>query len=134
MTYSIAVAVLGFGLVATVLLLVRAIASRSWVLMWVAAFASLAASAITVFSIGPVIYLSTCLLIAGSWALRRHAVGRQWALAIIAALLVWFIVVPTQLAEPSWLPGFGIMIVVGLVGLLIPLVPPSESPESRRNN
>lgn len=123
MTIEIAVAILGFGLIASLLLVFRAISSRSWQLMWGAALASLAVSAVSIFSIGALVFLITCLQLGASAAMRRQASAKEWVVTLVAATVVWVIVVPSQFIVPSWLPGLGILAVVGLLGMFVPLLP-----------
>lgn len=60
-------------IVASLLLTPLALFRRSWLLMWMAAALSLAASIITGFSIGPFIFLITAVQFAAAVALRWMA-------------------------------------------------------------
>jgi hypothetical protein len=121
--FVIATAILGFGTIASLLFTVRALAGRSWVLMWLAALASLAVSFVTIFSIGALVFLLTCVQLAATVAMRRGASRREWIIALFLGIAVWIIVIPGQFVGPTWLPGFGILVLFGLFGLILPLLP-----------
>jgi hypothetical protein len=121
--FVIAQAIFGLGAVASLLFMFRALSGRSWVLMWVAALASLAVSFVTIFSIGALVFLLTCVQLAATVAMRRGASRREWIIALFLGIVVWIIVIPGQFFGPTWLPGFGILVLVGLLGLILPLLP-----------
>jgi hypothetical protein len=127
MTFEIAKALFGLGSIASLALTLRAMASHPWQMMWAAAVASLLVSAVTIFSIGAIVFLLTCLQLASAMAMRRKASGREWLGWLALAVFVWCIVVPVQLISPAWSPGFGILVLVGFIGLLLPLLPSAKS-------
>ncbi len=113
------VAMLLWGsLVASLILTPIGIRKQSWKLLWLAAVLSLAFSIAAGFSIGPLTFLLTCLQLAAAVAIRREAGRRGWMLLLLAALLIWIIVVPVQIAGLpwlSWLLTFPVVAVIAAV-------------------
>jgi fucose 4-O-acetylase-like acetyltransferase len=125
--FELIVAVFGFLLVASVVLAVRAMLSSSWVVMWIAALASLVVCMLLIFSFGALLFLPTCLQIAAAFSMRHRASTREWLLVTLVAVLVWIVVVPLQyVLGAEWTPGFGVLAPVGAVGLILVLVPPTR--------
>lgn len=113
------VAVLLWGsLVGSLILTPIGIRKQSWKLLWLAAVLSLAFSIAAGFSIGPLIFLLTCLQLAAAVASRWEAGRREWVLLLLAALLIWIVVVPVQIAGLQWLPwllAFPVVAVIAAV-------------------
>lgn len=86
---------LGLSLALSAVALVR----NAWRLMALAAVLSFLFSFAALLSIGPFVFLVTCLQIAAAVALARHANGRGWSVAIGSALLVWSLLVVVPLAR-----------------------------------
>lgn len=113
------VATLLWGILITSLILTPiGIRQRSWKLLWLAAALSLVFSIAAGFSIGPLTFLLTCLQLATAVASRQEAGRRGWVLLLLAALLIWIIVVPVQIAGLpwlSWLLAFPVVAVIAAV-------------------
>lgn len=123
--FLIATALFGLGVIASILLTVRGLVSKSWAMLWVAALASLVSSIAAIFSIGVLIFLVTCLQLGAAVALRRRAAAHGWVAALLLGLVVWSIVVPLQLLVSDWLPP-GVALVLVLIIVLwmgAPLLP-----------
>ncbi len=91
---------------------------RSWKFLWLAAGLSLVFSIAAGFSIGPLTFLLTCLQLAAAVASRRETGTRGWVLLLLAALLIWIVVVPVQIAGLqwlSWLLAFPVVVVIAAV-------------------
>lgn len=114
-------------LVISIALTIRALAGRSWVVMWVAALGSLVVSFLGMLSIGGLTILLTSLQIAAAVGLRQSASTRRWAVYVPLAVLVWVIVVPVQLFATQWLSWFFLFPLLGALGLVLPLLPISKS-------
>jgi hypothetical protein len=113
--------VLWVALLGTVALPVRAAWARSPALMWAGALCSLAVSIAGMYSIGALVFLLACLELGSAVAMRWGANGRGWAACLLAALLVWVVVVPVQVAGAVWLPwvaAFPLVVVIGSLALL----------------
>jgi hypothetical protein len=122
-TSRMATGIFWFFVAATIAFLLRASFSRSWLLTWVAAFASFVVSIFAMYSIGSILFLATCLLLAAVVARRMHLGAAGWAVALLGAFTIWVAVVPAQYFGPAWLGGIGAYQIVGLVGLLLVLLP-----------
>jgi hypothetical protein len=116
-------AVLVLALTASIVFTLRALLSRTWMVMWMAAFASLVASTLGVYSIGAVIFLVTCLQIAVAAALRRGASWLGLAGALFLGALTWIVIVPGQIYGSAWLGGFSVNPLIGVLGSLVVLLP-----------
>lgn len=121
--FTIMSAALGLSAVASILLTPRALFSRSWLVMWVAALASFVVSIIGMFSIGAFVFVLTCVQLGAVVALRRSASPLIWLAGMLVGAAVWVAVVPVQLLGFRWLGGFGMYQVVGLLGLILTLLP-----------
>jgi hypothetical protein len=126
--FEIFVALLGFSLVASPVLTLRALVSCSWVLMWFAALASFVVSIIGMFSIGAFVFALTCLQLAAVFALRWHFSPPQWIASLVLALLIWVLLVPAQIYGYRWLGGIGAYQIVGVVALIVALLPWGAGP------
>lgn len=125
----IAPAVLGLGMIASLLLTVRGLAGHSWVLMWAAALASFIASVALIFSFGAIFLVITCLQLGAAVAIRRGATRRGWSAALLTGLLVWIAVIPLQTLVSEW---FGTtaayaLLALAVVWLLAPALPVGRS-------
>lgn len=97
--------------------------TRSWLMLWVAALFSLFFSLAAGLSIGPYVFLLTCLQLGGALARRWRLGVMGWALFLLSAVLVWVVIVPGQLQGPLWLPwvlAFPIVTILASLGLLVP--------------
>jgi hypothetical protein len=113
----IAVLLWGF-LTASLILTVIGLRRRSWKLLWLAAGLSLVFSIAAGFSIGPLTFLLTCLQLAAVIASRRESGTKGWVLLLLAALLIWIVLVPVQIAGLqwlSWLLAFPVVVVIAAV-------------------
>lgn len=113
------IATLLWGFLITSLILTPiGVRQQSWRLLWLAAVLSLVFSIATGFSIGPLTFLLTCLQLAAAVASRREAGTQGWVLLLLAALLIWIVVVPVQIAGLQWLPwllAFPVVVVIAAV-------------------
>lgn len=120
--------VLWFVLFVSIVLTARALSGRSWVTMWAAAVCSLAVSILGMLSIGALTFLLTCLQVAAAIAMRRGEPRRGWIAIVLAAVLIWIAVVPTQIALSrsfgwTFLGWIVLFPLAGLLGLLLPVLP-----------
>lgn len=115
-------AMVGVGTIASIILTLRAFFGHTWQLMWAASVASFLVSAATILSIGPFVFLLTCLQIAATLAIRRNASGREKVIILGVAAFIWLILVPGQLIGLPWLGSIVNLTLVGLLGLALPLV------------
>ena len=120
---------LGTITVASPLLTLRALWLRSWVMMWIAAFISLLVGGALIFSLGAVIFLLTNLQVAAAYVLRRGLTRTQALAPLLVALLIWVLIVPTQVLGLVELGGFGYLPLVALVLLVGLLLPISWNPQ-----
>ena len=120
---------LGTITVASPLLTLRELWLRSWVMMWIAAFISLLVGSALIFSLGAVIFLLTNLQVAAAYILRRGLPRNQALALLLVALLIWVLVVPTQVFGLVELGGFGYLPLVALVLLVGLLLPISWNPQ-----
>lgn len=123
--FLVATTLFGLGAIASMLLTARGLLGRSWIMMWVAALASLVTSIVAIFSIGALIFLVTCLQLGAAVALRRGASAQGWVVALLVGLVVWLIFVPLQILGSDWLPPSAAL-VLGLIVVLwmgAPLLP-----------
>ena len=120
---------LGTITVASPLLTLRELWLRSWVMMWIAAFISLLVGSALIFSLGAVIFLLTNLQVAAAYGLRRGLTRTQALAPLLVALLIWMLVVPTQVLGLVELGGFGYLPLVALVLLVGLLLPISWNPQ-----
>jgi hypothetical protein len=111
-------AVLWIALLGAVALPIRAAFSRSPEVMWAGALCSLALSLVGMFSIGAFIFLPACLELGAVIALRWRATGLGWAVCLLAAVAIWLLVVPAQIAGLRWLPWLPAFPLAGLLGTL----------------
>ncbi len=89
-----AVQALLWGLVVvSLLLMLRAIDSGTWLTMWVAALVSLAASLIAIWSIGSLIFLLTCVQLAAAVAMRWAVGWRGWIVSLLAGASAFGVVI-----------------------------------------
>lgn len=89
----------------------------SWRLMLLAMLISLVFSWATGFSVGLYTLLLTNLMLASALGLRWHFQYSGWALTLIAAAAIWFLVVPANLLVFHWplltlLEQFALLIVI----------------------
>lgn len=88
-----------WGMLAASLLLTWAgLARGSWKQMALAAVLSLLFSVAAMFSIGPFIFLITCLQAGVALAIYRNAQGREWTGLLLGSVAVWAVVVAVPLA------------------------------------
>ncbi len=120
---------LGTITVASPLLTLRALWLRSWVMMWIAALISLLVGSALIFSLGAVIFLLTNLQVAAAYVLRRGLTRTQALAPLLVALLIWVLIVPTQVLGLVELGGFGYLPLVALVLLVGLLLPISWNPQ-----
>ncbi len=113
----IAVLLWGF-LIASLILTAIGLRRRSWKLLWLAAGLSLVFSIAAGFSIGPLTFLLTCFQLAAAVASRRETGTQGWLLLLLAALLIWIVVVPVRIAGLqwlSWLLAFPVVVIIAAV-------------------
>lgn len=94
------------------------IRQHSWKRLWLAALLSLMCSIVAGFSIGPLIFLLTCLQLGAAVACRWQAGAKGWIVLLLVALLIWVIIVPVQLAGLQWMPwllAFPVVAVIAAV-------------------
>ena len=93
-----------------------AVAWRSWPTMAVAALLSLLVSLAAMISIGPFLFLLTCLQGGSVVAFRSHNGQRGWSWLIWPSVAVWAVVVGLQFALIAWQPrplALSLLLVVG---------------------
>lgn len=117
------IAIFGISAAASPLLAVRAIWLHSWVMMWVAALASLIVGGVTIFSIGGVVFLLTSLQVAATFGLRYGLSRRALVGVLLLATLLWVVIVPIQFFGLIWFGGFGVLGAVDMVALGLLLLP-----------
>ena len=108
-------------LLASLILTPRALVTGSWWTMWSAAVLSSVVSVAGALSIGALTFLLTCLQLAGAVALRRAAGQHGWTVLMLAAILVWTLIVPAQVLIGGWFPwllAFPLVTLVGTIALL----------------
>lgn len=129
------VIVFGFLIVASPFLMVRALFSRSWVLMWLAALGSFTLSIIGMFSIGAFVFLLTSVQLAAVFAMRWRFTPLRWIVAMLLVVLIWVLLVPAQIYGYRWLGGLGAYQIAGILALIVALLPWGSSGERwRRGN
>lgn len=116
------IAVWGLSAVVSPLLTVRALWRRSWVMMWGAALTSLIVGAVTIFSIGGLVFLLTTVQAAATFGLRYGASRRAFFVLLLLATLLWVVIVPVQFLGFRF-GGFGILGVVDMFALGLLLLP-----------
>lgn len=77
----------------SVLLTLRALLSRTWTTMWLAALVSLSASLLAIWSIGSLIFLLTCVQLAAAVAMRRASGTLEWVALLSAGVATFGLVV-----------------------------------------
>lgn len=128
--FEIFVAILGFSLVASPCLMIRALFSQNWITMWLAALGSFVLSIIGMFSIGPYVFLLTSIQLAAVIALRWRLSPTRVAVALLLGVLLWVLLVPVQVAGYRWFGGIGAYQLAGLLGLIVALLPWASPPRS----
>lgn len=108
-------------IIASAVLLNLGIIEESWKLLWVAAILSLLFSIVTGFSIGPFVFLLTCVQLACALAARWRLGGWGWLGLIAASGLIWCLIVPFQLLVARWVPLLLAFLAVTLIAALATL-------------
>jgi hypothetical protein len=116
---------IGVGAVASLVFTLRGIASHSWLMMWLAAAASFVVSALASFSIGPFVFLLTCLQLGAALALRRGASSSAWLASLLGGMLVWVVVfaLPTLVVIRRYPWVATVLMLLAIAWLLAPLIP-----------
>lgn len=117
--------------IASIALTFVAAALDSWKLAWLGAIVSLFISILTGFSIGPFLFLATCLQLGSALALRwrLHGFGIVGMLALAVAL--WFMTQPFQIFVFNLISGLGGMLLVTAVAALATIWTPNAGAGSR---
>lgn len=112
-----------FAGIASLIFTIRGLATHSWVSLWLSAVSSLVVSILGVFSIGGIVFLFTCLQLAGAiLATERVPVSSRPAFLFLSAF-AWFVIVPFQIFGYSWLGGYSAYVWAGALGIvLVPVV------------
>jgi hypothetical protein len=119
-------ATLWIALLGAVALPIRAAISHSSTVMWAGALCSLVLSVVGVFSIGALVFLFACLELGAASAMRWRATPLGWIACLFAAIVVWLLVVPAQIAGWRWLPWLPAFPLAGVLGTLaMRATPPS---------
>ncbi len=96
--HELVAALLWGFLIVSLILTAIGLRRQSWKLLWLAAGLSLVFGIAAGFSIGPLTFLLTCLQLAAAVASRRETGTQGWVLLLLAALLIWIVLVPVQIA------------------------------------
>ncbi len=116
--HELVAALLWGFLIVSLILTAIGLRRQSWKLLWLAAGLSLVFGIAAGFSIGPLTFLLTCLQLAAAVASRRETGTQGWVLLLLAALLIWIVLVPVQIAGLqwlSWLLAFPVVVVIAAV-------------------
>jgi hypothetical protein len=130
--FEMLVAILVFSIVASPVLMLRAVFSRSWILMWLAALGSFILSILGMFSIGAFVFLLTCLQLVAVVAMRWRFSPLRWTVGLLLGVLIWVLLVPVQIYGYRWFIGIGAYQVVGIIALIVVLFPWRQSGDSLR--
>ncbi|HLI50606.1 MAG TPA: hypothetical protein VKU87_02350 [Thermomicrobiaceae bacterium] len=117
--------------VASIALTFVALALDSWKLGWAAALASLFLAIITGFSIGPYLFLVTCLQIGAALFLRWRLTWRGALALQLLAATVWFMVVPFQIFVFNAISLLAGMLLVTILAALATIWSPERQAGSR---
>lgn len=98
----------------------------SWKLAWFAAAASLAVSIVTGFSIGPFLFLVTCLQLGLAVALRRRLHRAETFGVLLMAVALWFLAEPFQIFVFNWISLLGGMLLVTAIAVIATIWRPAR--------
>lgn len=108
-----------------------AIALDSWKLVWLGALTSLFLSIIAGFSIGPFLFLLTCLQLGSALALRWQLHGFRMFGLLVLLVAIWIVVVPFQVFVFNLISLLGDMLLVTVVAALATIWTPDTRVGSR---
>lgn len=112
-----------FAGIASLVFTIRGLATHSWVSLWLSAVSSLAASFLGVYSIGGIVFLFTCLQLAGAILVTERVPLTSRPAFLFLSVFAWFALVPFQIFGYPWLGGYSAYVWVGALGiLLVPVV------------
>lgn len=112
-----------FAGIASLIFTVRGLTTHSWVSLWLSAGCSLVVSFLGVYSIGGIVFLFTCLQLAGAILVSEQVLVTSRPLFLFLSVFVWFVLVPFQMLGYSWLGRYSAYVWVGALGiLLVPVV------------
>lgn len=98
------------------LLTLHALVSRSWLALWAAAAVSLAACLTVPFSLGPLLFLATCLQLALAIAWREEADLLSGALFLLASAFLYLLAIfglSMVHAKELWIVAYPVVFTLG---------------------
>jgi hypothetical protein len=107
-------------IVVSLLLTLRGMASRSWRMMWASSAVSLAFCLIAIWSIGPLLFLLTCLQLATAIAWREEADLQSGLLFLFAGTFLFLVIVyglAIVHAKELWVVAFPFAFLIGTLAL-----------------